>query len=196
MDYNKLEKLVGEIDYRGVGDLFSEHGYSEEDVINKYGEFSEEARIYSHYLADEIYGDDSLEYIVPQHEIGPKVTKNNLDKWIRDFCEQNELKLPKGFSKKTKYQLFGMYNGMAETYDFEKEDSFKHSLPVEPGFKIRGYKHAEQIKKWPKNEVALRNLVYDVTRKGDLANNLDYADLLHEYERIFAVAEKILKSKK
>tara|TARA_Y100000310_G_C20601814_1_gene773436 strand:- start:71 stop:658 length:588 start_codon:yes stop_codon:yes gene_type:complete len=193
MNCNNLEKLVGEINYKKVGDFFSEQGYSEKDVINEYGEFSEEARIYSHYLANKVC--DLLNHTIPLHEIGPQVTKKNLDDWMRDFYEKNDLKLPRGFSKKTKNQLWEMYDKMSEKYYFKKEDTFKHSLPVEPGFKIRGYKHAEQIKKWPKNEVALRNLVYDVTRKGNLANNLDYSDLLHQYNRILAVAEKILESK-
>ncbi len=192
--HTELSDLVRDENVQGIGEYFIGQGYNLTQVSDEFGESSRELELYERYLAEEAFEDRIPQsYVVPCHEIGPSITKNNLDTWIRDFCRQNELSLPKGFHKKTKDQLWGMYHGMAETYSFTREDSFKRSTPIAQGFKIRGYKHARQILDCPTNEVALRNLVYDVTRDGDLANNLDYRGLRHQYHRIVGVAKKMLK---
>jgi len=196
LDHNELTDLVLNEDIQGIGNLLSEQGYTLDQVSNEFGESSREFELYERYLAEITFQSRaSLSYIIPQHEVGPSITKKNLNDWIRQFCEENELKLPKGFSKKTAKQLWGMYHGMADTYGFTPEETFKRSQPIRDGFKIRGYKHAQQILDTPMNELALRNLVYDVTRDGDLANYLDYRGLRHQYHRIIGVAKKMLRVK-
>ena len=87
-----------------------------------------------------------------------------------------------------------MYGGMLNTYQIKKEDTFKHTSSIEPGFNIDGYNHAKKILNWSTNENHLRKLVYEVTKNEELSNSLDYNDLKHQYHRIFGVAKKILKS--
>jgi len=196
MNFESLTDLVINEDIQGIGNLFSEHGYNLEQVSNEFGESSREFELYERYLAEITFQSrTSQKYIISQHDVGPSITKKNLNDWIRQFCEENELKLPKGFSKKTAKQLWGMYRGMADTYGFTQEDTFKKSQPIKDGFKIRSYKHAQQILDTPMNELALRNLVYDVTRDGDLANYLDYRGIRHQYHRIVGVAKKMLRVK-
>jgi hypothetical protein len=193
---SSLTELLINEDIQGIGRFFSNRGYDLTKVSDEFGENSREFELYERYLADIAFESRTTKnYIIPQHEIGPSITKGNLDNWIREFCKENELKLPKGFSRKNKKQLLGMYHGMLETYGIQEEKAFKKSLPVEQGFKIRSYKHAQQILDTPINELALRNLIYDVTRDGDKANYLDYRGLRHQYHRIIGVAKKILKNK-
>jgi hypothetical protein len=196
MDEITLTDLVNNEDTQGIGDFFLNQGLDLPQIATQFGETSREFELYERYLAEITFESRTTpHYITPQHEIGPSITKKNLDNWIRDFCNQNELKLPKGFGKKNKKQLWGMYLGMAEKYTFTPEETFKKSQPVEDGFKIRGYKHAEQILTHSTGELALRNLIYDVTRDGNLANNLDYRGLRHQYHRIVGVAKKMLRVK-
>ena len=100
---NSLTELLIDEDVQGVGEFFSNQGYDLTRVSTQFGENSREFELYERYLADIVFSSRTIpKYIVPQHEIGPSITKGNLDTWIRDFCKENELKLPKGFSRKNK----------------------------------------------------------------------------------------------
>lgn len=58
----------------------------------------------------------SRTYRIPRRTESPAVTKGMAKSWIKDFCEWNNLELPRGFHKRDKKQIIGMYRGMLQTY--------------------------------------------------------------------------------
>ena len=60
-------------------------------------------------------------YIVPGLTESPSVARDYLELWIRRFHILNNLDLPKGFSKKNKKQLLGMYHGMLKHYGIDEK---------------------------------------------------------------------------
>lgn len=192
-DHIEISDLVRDEDVQGIGEYFIEQGYNLTQVSDEFGESSRELELYERYLAEEAFEDRiPRSYVVPQHEIGPSITKKNLDAWIRDFCRQNELSLPKGFHKKTKDQLWGMYYGMKDTYGFTERDTF-NKTGKRYGFNIGTYANAREIMRWPTNEDALRELVYKYIGDGDLAyGETSFRTIKYHVRRITETAKKML----
>ena len=60
--------------------------------------------------------DHERKYRIPGMTEDPIVSYGMLQRWIRDFHELNNMNLPRGFYKKNKRQLIGMFNGMLDNY--------------------------------------------------------------------------------
>ncbi len=126
--YLKLDELVIDRDYKGVGKIFSTEGYSLDDVAKTYGEYSEHHEVYSLYLAEKTLEQEvlrSVNYKIPGRTESPFVTGGMAKRWIIDFHEMNNMELPKSFWKKNAKQLRGMLNGMMNSYDIDIEDIVK-----------------------------------------------------------------------
>jgi len=146
-------------------------------------------------------------YTIPRLSIDPTANKKVLTTWIREFCRANTLSLPKGFHRKTKRQLLGMYHGMEKTYEFSVEDINVRRMPygdytpeeqtkIRPGYNFRGYRHAEWIMKQPEDEEGLKTLIYDLTRNDKFIKSLDDVGLRHQGHIIKGVAKTMLKHRK
>ncbi len=134
----------------------------------------------------------SLETLVEEENInGIGALFTNLGYTITDV--QNEFGED---SREVQHYERYLANQLVINKDEPTEKPRKRRKPNGKGFKIRGYKHAEEILAWPTNYNALRLLVYDVTRDGDFANSLDETGLRHQYHRISGLAKTILSHRK
>lgn len=61
-------------------------------------------------------------YKVPGMTENPCVTYGMVRRWIMDFHKRNKMRLPKGFYRRNKRQLVGMFYGMLDTYEIRLED--------------------------------------------------------------------------
>lgn len=62
-------------------------------------------------------------YIIPRMTENPAVTYSMLRRWIIDFHKKNDIMpLPKGFYKRNKRQLKGMFYGMLRHYKISLDD--------------------------------------------------------------------------
>ncbi|MDP3640230.1 MAG: hypothetical protein Q8R53_03445 [Nanoarchaeota archaeon] len=61
-------------------------------------------------------------YHVPGMTENPCVTYGMVRRWIMDFHQMNEMKLPSGFYQRNKKQLVGMFYGMLGTYGISLEE--------------------------------------------------------------------------
>jgi|GEM_PF-6256822 len=57
------------------------------------------------------------EYLIPRTTENPGCNYGMLRRWIIDFHQRNDMALPKGFYKRNKHQLQGMFYGMLREYD-------------------------------------------------------------------------------
>lgn len=71
----------------------------------------------------------SHKYKIPGRTESPAVNVGMLKSWIREFCEWNNIKLPKYFRKKSYFQLIGMYRGMLDNYNINES---RDILPQRP----------------------------------------------------------------
>ena len=101
------------------GDLEQIVALDEETILDNFGEDSFEYLAYQHKLAEQM-GSNYLK--IPRRTENPSATYGMLYSWIRDFCRQNNKPLPKGFYKKNKQQLWGMYRGMLVHYGIKLSD--------------------------------------------------------------------------
>ncbi len=62
------------------------------------------------------------DYIIPRRTENPANTFGMLRNWIVEFHNSNGMKLPKGFYRRNKMQLRGMYYGMLKTYSISIDD--------------------------------------------------------------------------
>ena len=93
---------------------------------DSFEEFSHERTLWDQYVAqkmreaDELAGvsgsDKKIHYYIPRMTENPVYNRNMLRQWIKEFHEYNGMSLPKGFYRKDKFQLVGMFNGMRRTY--------------------------------------------------------------------------------
>lgn len=61
-------------------------------------------------------------YVVPYMSENPAVHFGMLRRWIRNFHKENHMDLPRGFYRRNKAQLTGMFYGMLDTYKIKVED--------------------------------------------------------------------------
>lgn len=101
------------------GDLEQIVKLDEETILENFGEDSFEYLAYQHQLAEQM-GSNYLK--IPRRTENPSATYGMLKSWIREFCQQNDKKLPKGFHNKNKKQLMGMYRGMLDHYGIKPSD--------------------------------------------------------------------------
>ncbi len=101
------------------GDLEQIVTLDEGTILENFGEDSFEYLAYQHKLAEQM-GSNYLK--IPRRTENPSATYGMLKSWIRDFCQQNDKSLPKGFHKKNKQQLMGMYLGMLVHYGIKQSD--------------------------------------------------------------------------
>lgn len=101
------------------GDLEQIVTLDKETILNHFGEDSFEYLAYQHKLAEQM-GSNYLK--IPRRTENPSATYGMLRHWITDFCQQNDKSLPKGFHKKNKQQLMGMYRGMLDHYGIKQSD--------------------------------------------------------------------------
>lgn len=66
------------------------------------------------------------QYYIPGMTENPAVSYGMLRRWIIDFCDKNNLDLPRYFYKKDKRQLQGMFYGMLRHYKISLEDIIPH----------------------------------------------------------------------
>lgn len=64
-------------------------------------------------------------YHIPGRYEDPCVTYGMVRRWIIDFHEMNSMELPRGFHRRNKRQLVGMFHGMLRTYGIRLEDLAK-----------------------------------------------------------------------
>lgn len=114
------------------GDLEQIVKLDKETILNHFGEDSFEYLAYQHKLAEQI----SSNYLkIPRRTENPSATYGMLKGWIKDFCQQNDKTLPKGFHTKNKQQLIGMYHGMLDYYGIKQSDivpqyNYQRILPL------------------------------------------------------------------
>lgn len=101
------------------GDLEQIVALDEETILENFGEDSFEYLAYQHKLAEQI-GSNYLK--IPRRTENPSATYGMLKGWIKEFCQQNDKLLPKGFHKKNKQQLTGLYHGMLDHYGIKPSD--------------------------------------------------------------------------
>ncbi len=102
---------------------------SRDNILEHFGEDSFEYLALEHYEADKIWKKRQRKnYIIPRRTEDPSVTYGMLKNWIREFAEKNNLPLPKGFHKRDKEQLRGMYRGMLKYYDIRLTDIVPHYI--------------------------------------------------------------------
>lgn len=63
-----------------------------------------------------------IRYIVPRMTEPPRKTVDMMKRWLQDFYNGNGLKLPKGFHRKNRRQLIGLYSGTLKDYDVQEKD--------------------------------------------------------------------------
>ncbi len=89
---------------------------SPDEILHHFGEESFEYLAYEHMLAEQM---ERQRIKIPRRTEYPAATKGMLESWIREFCERNNKPLPRGFSKRNKKQLMGMYQGMLTHYQIK-----------------------------------------------------------------------------
>lgn len=97
-------------------------------IREHFGEESFEYLALEQRLADELNRESNASlkligaYIVPRRTENPANTFGMLRNWIIEFHKNNGMKLPKGFYRRNKRQLRGMYYGMLNTYGISIDD--------------------------------------------------------------------------
>jgi|TARA_B100001971_G_C18233596_1_gene565562 hypothetical protein len=61
-------------------------------------------------------------YIVPGMTEPPRDTVGMMKMWLGDFYRANGIKPPKGFHRKNRNQLLGLYHGTLGTYGIKEKD--------------------------------------------------------------------------
>ncbi|MEK6900056.1 MAG: hypothetical protein AABX05_02945 [Nanoarchaeota archaeon] len=92
---------------------------SPDEILEHFGEDSFEYLAYQHSLADRM---QERKLKVPRRSEDPAVNYGMLKDWIKDFHRANGIELPKGFHKRNKRQLLGMYHGMQKHYGIRYSD--------------------------------------------------------------------------
>ncbi len=103
-------------DYLSSGDLeLIAKSASEQEILENFGPDSFEYLVYEQKLADKVW-EQRKSYVVPGATCDPRCNYKVLRRWIADFHDLNDMKLPKGFYSRDKRALVGMFNGMVRSY--------------------------------------------------------------------------------